>query len=53
MSENNKNSAQNVKEDAPRNNFSQAYRSNYEAIVWKKDKNKKTKQNQYPRNRGN
>jgi hypothetical protein len=53
MSENNKNTAENGKGDAPRNNFSQAYRSNYEAIVWKKNKTKKQKQNQYPQIRGN
>lgn len=49
----NNKSPQNGKGDAPRNNFSRSYRSNYEAIVWKKDKTKKPKQNQYPRNRGN
>lgn len=48
-------SAENGKGDAPRNNFSQVYRANYDAILWK-SKNKETKKekpNQYPRNRGN
>ena len=40
----NKKTADNGKGSAPRDNFSEKYRSAYEAINWKK-KEKKTKQN--------
>jgi hypothetical protein len=53
MSDPNRKSAQNGKGDAPKNNFSQVYRSNYEAINWKNNATKKPKHNQCPKIRGN
>jgi hypothetical protein len=43
----NKKTADNGKGDAPRNNFSEAYRSRYSEIRWlnKKSKEKKPKEN--------
>jgi hypothetical protein len=44
MKDENRKTAENGKGDAPRNNFSEEYRSRYEAINWKK-KEQKPKQN--------
>ena len=43
---NKKETAQNGKGDAPRNNFSQAYRANYDAILWKSKTRKPRRKNQ-------
>jgi hypothetical protein len=46
MTDPNKKTADNGKGSSPRNNFSRSYRSNYEAINWKK-KQTKPNQNEY------